>query len=320
MDFPSTLRKRKVVVVGAGAVGSTFCFALAQSGLAEEIALVDKNEDLAKGQVLDLLHGQPFFPSVSIHRGSSADYTDAQVIVITAGAAQSPGETRLQLLQKNAHIVGSIAAEVTTQNSNGVMVIVSNPVDVLTHVALKLSGWERGRVIGSGTMLDSARLRYILGQHCNVDVHNVHAYMLGEHGDSEFAAWSLTHIAGMPMDAYCPVCGKCKNWDVRRRQIEQEVRDSAYHIINYKGATYYAVGMALVRITGAILRGENSVLTVSTLLEGEFGLSGVCLSVPCVVSERGVRQIIESTLPTDELDALTHSAEILNEATRALDL
>lgn len=320
MDFPSTLRKRKVVVVGAGAVGSTFCFALAQSGLAEEIALVDKNEDLAKGQVLDLLHGQPFFPSVSIHRGSSADYTDAQVIVITAGAAQSPGETRLQLLQKNAHIVGSIAAEVTTQNSNGVMVIVSNPVDVLTHVALKLSGWERGRVIGSGTMLDSARLRYILGQHCNVDVHNVHAYMLGEHGDSEFAAWSLTHIAGMPMDAYCPVCGKCKNWDVRRRQIEQEVRDSAYHIINYKGATYYAVGMALVRITGAILRGENSVLTVSTLLEGEFRLSGVCLSVPCVVSERGVRQIIESTLPTDELDALTHSAEILNEATRALDL
>ena len=320
MDFPSTLRKRKVVVVGAGAVGSTFCFALAQSGLAEEIALVDKNEDLAKGQVLDLLHGQPFFPSVSIHRGSSADYTDAQVIVITAGAAQSPGETRLQLLQKNAHIVGSIAAEVTTQNSNGVMVIVSNPVDVLTHVALKLSGWERGRVIGSGTMLDSARLRYILGQHCNVDVHNVHAYMLGEHGDSEFAAWSLTHIAGMPMDAYCPVCGKCKNWNVRRRQIEQEVRDSAYHIINYKGATYYAVGMALVRITGAILRGENSVLTVSTLLEGEFRLSGVCLSVPCVVSERGVRQIIESTLPTDELDALTHSAEILNEATRALDL
>jgi L-lactate dehydrogenase len=312
--------RRKVVIIGAGAVGSTHCYALAQSGLADEIVIMDKNEDLARGQVLDLVHGQPFFPTVSIKVGSPSDFADANVIVITAGAAQKPGETRLQLLQKNAAIIKSIMGDIIAQNSAGVVLIVSNPVDVLTYIALKYSGWEKGRIFGSGTVLDSARFRYLLSSHCGVDVHNVHAYMLGEHGDSEFAAWSMTNIAGMPIEEYCPVCMRCANWITERQQIEQAVRDSAYHIIGYKGATYFAVGLALVRIVGAILRGQNSVLTVSTLLNGEFGIRDVCLSVPSIVSNNGVSKIIESNLNDQELTSLSASATILMTALNKLNL
>jgi L-lactate dehydrogenase len=312
--------KRKVVVVGAGSVGATFAYALAQSGLAEEIVMVDKNEGLAKGQVLDLVHGQPFFPTVSIRAGTKDDYSDAGVVVITAGTAQKPGETRLQLLQKNAAIVGDLAEEIHLSGCQGVILVVTNPVDVLTHVALKRSGWERNRVIGSGTVLDSARFRYLLSKHCAVDVHNVHAYILGEHGDSEFAAWSMTHVAGIHIDEYCPICGHCKDWNLEKKKIVQEVRDSAYHIISYTGATHFAVGLALVRIVGAILRNEDSVLTVSVNLVGEFGINEVSLSVPCIVSGNGVRSIIESRLPADELAALQHSANILKESIQSLEV
>ena len=314
----SLMKRRKVVIVGAGAVGSTFCYALAQSGLAEEVAVIDKNDSLAQGQVLDLAHGQAFFPSVSIRVGKPCDYADAQVIVIAAGLAQRPGETRLQLLQKNAAVVRSIVDDILGQKGTGVILVVSNPVDILTHVAAKRAGHDRGRVIGSGTVLDSARFRHLLSRKCEVDIHSVHAYILGEHGDSEFAAWSMTHIAGMPIDEYCPACGCCTDWTTERRQIEREVRDSAYHIIEYKGATNFAIGLALVRITGAILRGERSVLTVSTMLDGEFGLRDVCLSVPAIVSESGVVQIIECHLPEHELSALTISASVLKKAMEEL--
>jgi len=306
------------VVVGAGSVGATYCYALAQSGLADEIVLIDKNEDLVKGQVLDLIHGQPFFPTVNIRSGSPLDYTDAEVIVITAGSAQKPGETRLDLLRRNAVIIGNIAEDIVKHNSNGIMLIVSNPVDVMTRVALERSGWESGRVIGSGTVLDSARFRHLLSKHCDVDVHNVHAYILGEHGDSEFAAWSMTHVGGINIDEYCPLCRKCENWKQERAKIEQQVRESAYHIISYKGSTHFAVGLAMVRITGAILRGENSVMTVSTLLKGEFGINDVCLSVPSIVSERGVTRIIESPLSQEEINSLTGSAGILQKANRSI--
>ncbi len=314
-----TEQRRKVVVVGAGSVGATYCYALAQSGLADEIVLIDRNEDLVRGQVLDLVHGQPFFPTVIIRSGSENDYTDAQLVVITAGAAQRPGETRLQLLRKNADIAGGIAEDIARHKCNGVMLIVSNPVDVLTYVALKRSGWERGRVIGSGTVLDSARFRHLLSNHCGVDVHNVHAYFLGEHGDSEFAAWSMTHVAGINIDEYCPVCGNCSGWKKQRKLIEQQVRDSAYHIINYKGSTYFAVGLALVKITGSILRKQNSVLTVSALVDGEFGIKDVCLSVPCVVSDRGIEKIIDSPLASEELASLKRSASVLREAIDSLE-
>jgi L-lactate dehydrogenase len=308
---------RKVVIVGAGAVGSTFAYALVASGHADEIVLVDARRELAEGQVLDLVHGLPFVPSVEIRVGEARDYRDASLIVVTAGAAQRPGETRLELLQKNAAIVGSVVDEVVAQGATGILLIVSNPVDVLTNVALERSGWPRGRVIGSGTVLDTARLRYLLGRHCRVDVKSVHAYVIGEHGDSEVVPWSLAHIAGVSLDDYCP-CGGCRDWQAERAALEQAVRDSAYHIIQYKGATWFAIGLALVRIVGAILRDERSVLTVSTRLEGEYGLTGVCLGVPCLVGAGGVERIIEAPLAVDEAAGLQRSAEVLRQALASL--
>jgi L-lactate dehydrogenase len=309
---------RKVVIVGAGSVGATYAYALAQSGLANEIVLFDMNEDLMRGQVLDLVHGQTFFPTVIIRSGTAEDYADAHVIAITAGAAQKPGETRLQLLQKNAAIVGGIAEEIASFNSSGVILVVSNPVDILTWVALKRSGWDRSRVVGSGTVLDSSRFRHLLGNHCGVDVHNVHAYILGEHGDSEFAAWSMTNVAGMNIEDFCPVCQGCEDWERQRDIIEKQVRESAYHIINYKGSTQYAVGLALVRITAAILRNQHSVLSVSTYLDGEFGIKDVCLSVPCIVSDKGIFRIINSPFTDKELELLKKSAGILKDSINSI--
>jgi L-lactate dehydrogenase len=304
---------RKVVIVGAGAVGATFAYALAQSGISDEIILIDQNRDLAQGQVLDLAHGFPFFPPVEIRAGEADDFADAQVVVITAGAKQQPGESRIDLLQTNAAIVESIVDDVVNRNSSAVIVVVTNPVDVLTQIALKRTEWDRGRVLGSGTVLDSARLRYLLTQCSGIDVHNVHAYVLGEHGDSEFAAWSLTHVAGMSINEYCPICTKCGDWNVERARIVDEVRSSAYHIIDYKGATYFAIGLALVQIVGAVLRNQKTVLTVSTLLTGEYGVDDVCLSVPAVVSQVGVEWIVESVLPAEERESLSRSALILRD-------
>jgi L-lactate dehydrogenase len=304
---------RKVVIVGAGAVGATFAYALAQSGISDEIILIDRNRELAQGQVLDLAHGFPFFPPVEIRAGEADDFADAQVIVITAGAKQQPGESRLDLLQRNAAIVESIVYDIVSRNSTAVIVVVSNPVDVLTHIALKRTKWDKGRVLGSGTVLDSARFRYLLSQCCGIDVHNVHAYILGEHGDSEFAAWSLTNIAGMPINKYCPICMKCGDWKAERARLIEEVRSSAYHIIDYKGATYFAIGLALVRIVGAVLRNQKTVLTVSTLLTGEHGVDDVCLSVPAVVSRSGVERIMEGELSEEERKSLSRSALILRD-------
>lgn len=315
MTILNPLINRKVVVVGAGAVGSTYCYALAQSGIANEIALIDKNEKLAQGHVLDLVHGQPYFPAVAIYTGTPADYADAQLIVITAGTAQKPGETRLDLLQRNASIMRAIMADILATKSSAVILIASNPVDVMTYTAIQYAGkGSEKHIIGSGTVLDSSRFRYLLSDHCGVDSHNVHAYILGEHGDSEFAAWSLTHIAGMSFDQYCPVCGICANWSAEKDRIEQAVRDSAYHIIDYKGVTSWAIGLAMTRITRAILRDEHSVLTVSTLLNGEYGLDDVCLSVPCIVSSQGIEKVIAGQLTEGEMASLKKSASILKSA------
>lgn len=314
MNNPVQWKYRKVCIVGAGSVGSTFAYALAQSGLASEIALIDRNKELMEGQVLDLAHGLAYFPIVDIHCGDSQDFKDSQVIVITAGARQSPGESRLALLQRNSSLIEAIVDDIVAQQSQAILVVVSNPVDVLTYVALKRSGWERGRVFGSGTVLDSARFRYLLSRDCNVDVRNVHAYILGEHGDSEMAAWSMAHIAGIPIDEYCPMCEGCENWEEERSRIAQEVLYSAYHIIDYKGATYYAIGLALVSIVGSILRNQHSVLTVSTLLQGEYGVEDVCMSVPCIISGDGVELIVEARLAPEERDALLYSGSVLRKA------
>ena len=311
-------KSRKVVIVGAGAVGSTFAYALAQKGIVEQICLIDANPDFAEGQALDLAHGLPYYPSVQIRAGDSSDYSDAQVIVITAGAKQAPGESRLNLLQKNAAIIEDIVDEIVAQKSQAVLLVASNPVDILTQVALKRSGWIKNRVLGSGTVLDSARFRYLISQHCKVDVGNVHAYILGEHGDSEVAAWSMTNVAGMSLDNYCPQCGNCRDWHGERDRIVREVKDSAYHIINYKGSTYFGIGMSMTRIVGTILQDQNSVLTVSTYLDGDYGLHNVCLSVPCVVGQGGVKRIVQTELSPEEQSALERSGQILKDGIASL--
>lgn len=313
-------KPRKVVIVGAGAVGSTFAYTLAQSGLADEIVLKDARHELAMGQVLDLAHGQAFFPSVKIREAQAGDFADAHIIVITAGSKQRPGESRLDLLQRNVKIIYEIIDEIVAQKSSAVVLMVSNPVDILTYAAYKRSGWPRGRIIGSGTVLDSARFRYLLSQDCGVDVHNVHAYILGEHGDSEFPAWSMTNVAGLSMDQYCAQCASCGELKVSRNKIADEVKHSAYHIIEYKGSTWFGVGLALTQIAAAILRNQHGVLTVSSVLDGEFGLKGVSLGVPCIVSQNGAERILQVDLPPAEQAALENSATILKDQIKQLDL
>lgn len=302
---------RKVVIVGAGDVGASFAYALLQSGTAEEIVLVDARQELAEGQALDLAHGLSFVPATLVRAGSADDYADAAVIVITAGSKQKPGESRLDLMQKNIGILEQIMGDIMSCASKAIIVITTNPVDVLTYAALKKTGWPRGRIFGSGTVLDSARFRHLLSVHCGVDVKNVHANILGEHGDSEVAAWSMTHLGGMPLNELCPMCRKYGDWNKERDKIVAEVRDSAYHIIDAKGSTCYAIGLALVRIVSAILRNEHSILTVSVLLEGEYGLKDVCLSVPCIVSESGVERVIGGKLVDEEMQALHASAAVI---------
>lgn len=307
--------RRKVVIIGAGAVGVTFAYALQISGDADEIVLVDLDRKRAEGEVMDLSHGLPFTPPVEIRAGDYDECSDAQIVVITAGAKQKPGQTRLELVQTNVAICSEIVTQVVKRNSSAVVLVVSNPVDVLTYVALKVSGLPKSQVIGSGTVLDTARFKYLLSRHCRVDSRNVHAYILGEHGDSEVAAWSLTHIAGIQMDDCCRVCPRhCGQ--VERAGIVEQVRNSAYHIIDAKGFTNYAVGLAMVRIVQAVLRNESSVLTVSTLLDGEFGVSDVCLGVPTVLNVRGADMIFDAPLPEDENKALQASADCIRRIIR----
>ena len=313
-------KSRKVVIVGAGAVGSTYAYTLAIRGMAEEIVLIDANRDFAKGQALDMMHGQAFFPSIQIRDGGPADYADANLIVITAGAKQMPGETRLDLVKRNTVIMHSCIDEIVAQNSPAVVLVVSNPVDILTYVAHKRTGWERGRVLGSGTVLDSARFRHLLSQRCGVDVHNVHAHIMGEHGDSEFAAWSITNMAGMPIEQFCKTCANCPDSALGREKIIHDVRHSAYHVIDYKGATWFAIALALTQITSAILRNHNTVLTVSAVLDGEYGEHGVALGVPSIMSWKGVEKVLEVELPPAEKAALAKSATTLREIIASLDL
>lgn len=299
-----------MVVIGAGFVGTTYIYALMHTGFAGEIVLIDLDQKRVKGEVMDLEHGLAFVQPVEIRSGDYSDCADANLIVVTAGAKQTPGQSRLELIRRNADIVKSICDEIKKWDSDAVLLMVANPVDALTRVALQRLGWPRERVIGSGTVLDSARFRSMLSRHCGVDTRNVHAYILGEHGDSEVAAWSMTHVAGVLMKDYCAICQGCDPKKTHE-EITGRVRDSAYHIIDYKGSTYYAIGLSLARISGAILRNEHSILTVSLLLQGEYGINNVCLSVPCVVGKKGVERIITARLSEDEQTALKASAQTL---------
>ncbi|MBN2592370.1 MAG: L-lactate dehydrogenase [Sedimentisphaerales bacterium] len=316
----NTLSKgRKVVVIGAGSVGTTYVYTLMQTGLAGEIVLIDLDQKRLKGEIMDLEHGLAFVQPVEIRSGDYADCADANLIVVTAGAKQVSGQSRLELTKRNADIIKSICDEIKKWDSDAVLVMVANPVDALTQVALHRLGWPRERVIGSGTVLDSARFRSMLSRHCKIDTRNVHAYVLGEHGDSEVAAWSLTHVAGVLMKDYCIICQGCDP-KKQHEDITRRVRDSAYHIIDYKGSTYYAIGLSLARISGAILRDEHSILTISILLHGEYDIDGICLSVPCVVGKAGVERIITAQLDADEHAALKGSAQTLRKVLEQIDI
>ena len=298
---------RKAATIGCGFVGASSAFSLVHKGLFSELVLIDANHAKAEGEAMDLSHGRPFTSPMKIYAGSYDDISDCSLIIITAGANQKPGETRLDLVHKNVAIFKSIIPEITKRNFEGILLIVANPVDILTYAALKISGYPKERVLGSGTVLDSARFRYLLSEHLNVDSRSVHAYIIGEHGDSELAVWSSANVSGIGINDFCELRGHYEH-DEAMDRIYRTVRDSAYEIIERKGATYYGVAMAVSRIAESIIRNEHSVLPVSSLMEGEYGLTDLCISVPTIVSAKGAEQVLEIPLSQEEKEKLQKSA------------
>ncbi len=303
---------RKVVMIGCGFVGAACSFAIMQSGLFSEMVLIDADKSKAEGEALDISHGVPFAKPVKIYAGDYDDIKNASLIIVTAGANQKPGETRLDLVKKNISIFKSIIPEIKKRDFNGVLLIVANPVDILTTVAQKLSGLPENKVIGSGTVLDTARLKYELGNHLNVDSRSVHAFIIGEHGDSEIAAWSSVNVSGIPLNKFCEMRGHF-NHDEAMKRIAENVKNSAYEIIEKKRATYYGVAMAVKRICEAIVRDEKSILPISSLIKGDFGIEGISLSMPAIVGKDGVECLVPIQLNEEEISKLQKSAKTLQD-------
>jgi len=312
--------KPKVAIIGAGNVGSTFAFALMVSGSAREIVIVDRNELRAKGECMDLNHGLSFTRPAKIYSSGFEGCKDADIVVITAGAKQKPGQSRIDLVQENVTIFKDIIPRITKYAENAVLLVVTNPVDILTYLTIKISGFPVSRVIGSGTVLDTSRFRYLISEHCNVDPRNVHAYIIGEHGDTEFAVWSNANIAGMVLARYCPVCARHCNYKEELGKIFEDVKNAAYQIIEFKGSTFYAIALALVRIVEAILRDENSVLPVSTVIDDYYGVKDVCLSTPCLINKSGIAKLIKLELSAQEQEQFKHSADTLKEIIKNIRL
>lgn len=300
---------RRVVLIGAGDVGIAYAYALVNQGLVHDLSIIDINTEKVVGEVMDLNHGVVWAPSPThVSVGSYDDCASAGMVVICAGAAQKPGETRVDLVERNLHIFGSIVSEVMSHGFDGIFLVAANPVDVLSYATWKLSGLPSDRVIGSGTALDSARLRFMLGELYHVAPTSVHASIIGEHGDTELPALSCANISGVPLQH------DLDKEPGRREQLEQiftNTRDAAYHIIDAKGSTSYGIGMALARITRAIVRDEHVSLPVSTLLQGQYGQSDIYLGVPTVISRNGVEHIVELPLSADEQQKFNHSADTI---------
>ena len=307
----------KIVIVGAGFVGSTTAYTIMLGGLFNEIAIIDINRDKAEGDAMDMNHGVSFVKPVNVFSGDYSVCKDADIVVITAGVNQKPGETRIDLLKRNAHVLKDIVDNVMKYAPSDVILLtVTNPVDILTYITYHLSGLPKNQVLGSGTVLDTSRLKYMISKKTGVDARNCHTYIIGEHGDSEVAAWSVTNIAGMTMEEYCNSTGVCALTDLD--DMYNEVRNAAYEIINRKGATYYAIALAVSRIVSCIAGEENSVLTVSSVFEGEYGIRDVCLSVPTKVGGYGVDKIFEVNFSQQELDGLRNSAEVMKAALKEI--
>lgn len=313
------VNNRKVAIIGCGFVGATTAFALMESGLFSEMALIDVDRDRAEGEALDISHGLAFASPMEIHAGTYDDVENASVVIVTAGAAQKPGETRIDLVNKNVAIYKGIIAEIKKRGCKGILLVVSNPVDVLTQVTIQLSGLPQNRVIGSGTVLDSGRLKQIISERLDVDPRNVHVGVLGEHGDSELIAWSGAHVAGIPLEDFFNMRSK-GSYEEFRTEVTDEVRNSAYEIIDKKKATYFGIAMAIRRICACIVRDEKSVLPVSTMMQGEYGIDGVALSTPCVLGKNGIEVRMSPSLNYLEQSQLKASAATLKEIVAGLDL
>lgn len=313
------INNRKAAIIGCGFVGAASAFCLMQSGLFSELVLLDADRDKAEGEALDVAHGIPFASPMKIYAGDYDDLTDAAIIIVTAGANQKPGETRLDLVQKNVGIFRSIIPEIAKRDYQGILLIVSNPVDILTYAAIKLSGMPEHRVIGSGTVLDTARFKYQLGEHLSIDPRSIHAFIIGEHGDSEIAAWSSANVSGIPIHDICEMRGFYHHEDAMR-EIAETVKNSAYEIIAKKKATYYGIAMSVRRICEAIVRNEKSILPLSVMLHGQYGLENVVLSMPAIVGSEGVETTVPIELNREEQEKLKHSAQALGRIAGQLQL
>ena len=310
-------RPVRVAVVGAGNVGSTFAYALLLNGLAAEIVLVDANRARAEGEAMDLNHTVPFAHPTRVWAGDFSDCAGATVTVLAAGVGQKPGQSRLDCIRTNAGIWREIVPAIAQHNPHGILLVATNPVDVLTYAAWKLSGLPPARVLGSGTILDTARFRFLLSQHFGVDARSVHAHIIGEHGDSEVPVWSLANIGGMRLADYCRAQGLSYD-PAQMLTIFESTRDAAYRIIERKGATYFAVAAGLMRITQAILRHQNTVLSVSSLIENYYGIDDVCFSLPTVIDRGGIQKVLRLELSDAEVASLHQSATTLKETISAL--
>jgi len=309
-DNEQQLRSTRIAIVGTGNVGSTYAYALLLSGLASEIVLIDTNRAKAEGEAMDLNHAVTFAYPTRVWAGDYSDCADAAITVIAAGVSQRPGETRLDTISRNGEIWKQIIPEIVRYCATGILLIATNPVDVLTYAAWKISGLPSKRVIGSGTILDTSRFRYLLSQYFGVDARSVHAHIIGEHGDSEVPVWSLANIAGMRLEDFSRIQG-IQHDPAAMDDIYRRTRDAAYQIIARKGATFYAVASGLMLITRAILRNQSTVLSVSSLIDGPYGLHDVCLSLPTIVNRHGIKHVLELDLNPDELQKLRHSADVL---------
>lgn len=310
---------KKAAIIGCGFVGAATAFTLMQSKLFSELVLLDANHDKAVGEAEDIGHGIPFAGEMDIYAGSYDDIADCSIVIITAGANQKPNETRLDLVQKNVAIYKDILSEITRRNYEGILLVVSNPVDILTYVAQKLSGLPEHRVIGSGTVLDTARLKYALSQQLDVDSRNIHSFIIGEHGDSEIVAWSSTNISGVPLDQFLEMRGHMHP-DMDKQEIAEKVKNSAYDIIAKKDATYYGIAMSVRRICECMIRDEKSILPISTSMHGDFGIEDVCLSMPTILSAEGMETHIPIKLNETERENLKQSADTLKHILAGLDL
>ena len=308
---------KKVAIIGTGFVGSSIAFALLNEEIFSEIVLIDQNKEKAEGEAMDLSHGLPYRSNMNIYVGDYKDIKDASIVILTAGANQKEGETRLDLIHKNASIIRSIIQEIKPIEMEGVLLVVSNPVDILTHIAYVESGLPKNRVFGSGTVLDTARLKYLISKHLDVDAKNVHAVIIGEHGDSELVTWSIANISGIPLNEFCELRGHF-NHEEAMKKLYESVRDSAYEIIKRKGATYYGVAISVAHIASCIVNNTHTMLPLSTELEGEYGVKGIALSVPSIVGREGIEKVLEIKLSDTEEKQLLSSAKIIKEIIKDL--